>query len=525
MTLWPLAGLLALGALQLVPIPAILHVVAPGSGAVWHPAVAEAAAVLGPGSRPVSLLPEGTRAWLGESLGIVALTLVAAPAAASRRTAVRAAIAVALGGLAVAVYGVVARTLFGPLLFGRLVVPTVSPFGPFVSKNHFAGYVEMAALLALGLAAGLADGERTSRESLSWTGSPRAWQPLTAFAVALAMGLSVLVSLSRGGAVSLAAGCLAFVVLRAFVRRHRPGGRWRGRLFGAAAAASIVAAMALVLPREAHERIGTLGAVAGEEAASFRLRVWKDALWMAVHSPVVGYGMGAFGAAFPRYKTSNGELRVEHAENDYLQMLAEGGSAGLGLALLAVALGLRRVVSGLARQSDRVLRGIGVGSTAGIVALLVHSAFDFNLRIPSNATLFALLAALALGAGAGEARSLGRSGAWAFAALPALGLVVALWPRGPASLTPARENLATAHALLDPEAQGLRLMLAEESLSAWVRRHPADAEAWFLLGWSRAMAGRRDGLAVARYAVSLDPLRPGLGAELDRLESHAGALP
>ena len=45
-----------------------------------------------------------------------------------------------------------------------------------------------------------------------------------------------------------------------------------------------------------------------------------------------------------------------------------------------------RTFTNLARQPDRILRGIGLGSTAGMVALLVHSAFDFNLRIPSNAT-------------------------------------------------------------------------------------------------------------------------------------------
>ena len=43
----------------------------------------------------------------------------------------------ASSGLLVAVYGIVARVAYGPRLFGFLAVPTVSPFGPFVSKNHF----------------------------------------------------------------------------------------------------------------------------------------------------------------------------------------------------------------------------------------------------------------------------------------------------------------------------------------------------------------------------------------------------
>ena len=107
-----------------------------------------------------------------------------------------------------AVYGVVARTLFGVLLFGSMSVPTVAPFGSFVSKNHFAGYVEMATLLGAGLAWGLADEARRSKAALSWVGSARAGRVVVAAGATLVMGLAALLSLSRGGALSLAAGAL-----------------------------------------------------------------------------------------------------------------------------------------------------------------------------------------------------------------------------------------------------------------------------------------------------------------------------
>ena len=58
----------------------------------------------------------------------------------SRATcAVVAATIVVVGGSAVAAFGVVARGLFGRCV-RTIPVPTVSPFGPFVSKNHFSGY-------------------------------------------------------------------------------------------------------------------------------------------------------------------------------------------------------------------------------------------------------------------------------------------------------------------------------------------------------------------------------------------------
>src|SRR5207244_285882 len=161
------------------------------------------------------------------------LAVLAIPAASEVHTAVRASATLVAGGAAVAAYGVVAKVLYGPLLFGHIAVPTIAPFGPFVSKNHFAGYVEMAALLALGLA--------------------------------------------------------------------------------------------VLWPGETHERIGTLANLGSEESAPFRLRVWRDAVRAFAPSPLLGWGAGAFADAFARVKSAFGILRVEHAENEYVEVLVEMG--------------------------------------------------------------------------------------------------------------------------------------------------------------------------------------------------------
>jgi hypothetical protein len=214
--LLPLAALLALGLLQIVPLPAGVHaVLGPASHAVWSPASAEARAVLGEGAHPLSVHPAATWRTLLFASGLCGLAVVAAPALGRRANALRAAAVVVAGGTAVAVYGVFARARFGNLIYGQVPVPTVNPFGPFVSKNHFASYVGMAALLALGLAVGLAS--RASRSE--WTTGRRSVGVVLAIVAALAMGLGVLVSLSRGGAAALAGGALAFVAL-SLRRRH-----------------------------------------------------------------------------------------------------------------------------------------------------------------------------------------------------------------------------------------------------------------------------------------------------------------
>lgn len=501
--LWPLVGLLGLGLAQLVPLPAPLHaLLAPGTYAVWHPSEPAAAAVLGSGPHPVSVDPTTTLRALGLGAGLVLLALLAAPALARPALARRAAAAVTVGGLAVAAYGILARARFGSLLYGRFPVPTVSPFGPFVSKNHFAGYVEMAALLALGLAAGLA-GRSRGRD---WTTGRSAAGVVFALVSALAMALGVLVSFSRGGAASLLAGAIAFVGLRFGLRGESRAGR---PLLPALAVAALLSALLLaILPPDAQERMRSLG------GASFRLDTWRDAIRMSLTSPWLGQGLGSFHDAFPRFKNGHGLIRVEHAENDYLEMLAEGGFLGLALMIAAGAGLLARSWAGL-RNCDRLVSGLATGALAGLVALGVHSAVDFNLRIPSNALLAAFLAAVAA-APAGW-RPLSARGAWALSALP-VALLGALLLLPAAPWLSAREKVRAAALAPAPEVQALRLERAERALAQTLRLRPAHAESWLLLAGIKAAQGQgAAAAALARHASALDPERADLRLAAEHL--------
>ena len=49
--------------------------------------------------------------------------------------------------IALSLFAVYQRARFGSLLYGRVSVESGTPFGPFVNHNHFAGYVEAAALV------------------------------------------------------------------------------------------------------------------------------------------------------------------------------------------------------------------------------------------------------------------------------------------------------------------------------------------------------------------------------------------
>ncbi len=504
-------GLWFLAIVQLVPLPASLHAwLAPGSAAVWHPDVAQAAAVLGPGPFPISLHPEATRRWLAFATGLVALAFAAAPALRERRLLVRASVAVVAGALAVALYGLVARLAFGDRLYGIWRVPTVAPFGPFVSKNHFAGYVELAALLAVGLAVGLAEEARRDRGWLSWIESRRARWIVLAWGVAFVLGLSVLVSLSRGGVVSLAAGLVAFVLVRFWTLGPA---RLSPRGFMGVSALLLFGSLVVVslLPPEARARIASLVAVTSEASGSYRLTVWRDTNRLIASSPLLGSGFGAYEDALRRFRTASGEVAVEHAESDVREAVAEGGALGAlligGLAMAVLLPGLRCAHL----EPQRLTRALTTGALAGGVALAVHSLFDFNLHLPSNALLFAVLAAVLVAPAAGVAPP---------RALCVLSIVVIFASLALSLATSRRPAHLEGGSLLraaPAPATGLRRAALDGDLLEQLHRRPTDAPSWLALAWVRQAATGEPAGPLARWSVRLDPTSRGVREAASRL--------
>ena len=102
---------------------------------------------------------------------------------------------------------------------------------------------------------------------------------------------------------------------------------------------------------------------------------------------LTGVGLGAFETAYPIYSKSNGSVIVSQAHNDYLQIVADCGVLGGALAIWFVIVLFKNLVRAV-HHSDDVTSVMALGCGGGLVAMLVHSLFDFNLQIPSNALLF-----------------------------------------------------------------------------------------------------------------------------------------
>ena len=482
--LWPLGAFVALALVQLVPLPAararrdrarVARRLAPrgprgGRSARRGPAARLARPAhdaVGGGARERARSPRRPRrpAPRARPGGAVAPPARSPPA-----------------GSLLAAYAIFARARFGSLLYGSIRVPTVFPFGPFVNKNHFAGWAAMAFPIGAGLAVGLVAAAR-ARGERDWTTGRGAVGVVLCVVAALAMALSVVVSLSRGGAFALVVGALALAAL--VVPRA-----------GAGRSARVLAPAALVCRRPRRRRGRRRARVRARAAAHAERRLLpaRDveglALRLAASSPLVGSGLGAFHDAYPRFKTGYGAERVEHAESEYLETLAETGAAGLACTLAGLFLLLRSAATGAGAAGRGVAWAVGCGGAAAVVALAAHGLLDFDLRVPSNAALAALAAAAAAGLAGPRARPMSRP-ACAALSLGALALLAASAAAPPAPSPAARDELRLAAEAPSPAVRELRLARAEAAAAAALSRRPADPEPWLLLAYARAARGDR----------------------------------
>ncbi len=251
-----------------------------------------------------------------------------------------------------------------------------SPFGTFVNRNHFAGYMEL--LLPVPIA--LLITHRATLEN----------HVFYVFA-AVMMGVALCFSLSRGGLISLCAQLIFLVSLRSQMRVARQQGGKSTRLFQWAGVTAIfLLIVAGIIAMGAEPLIFRL---AGSDFETDRGAIWADSWRVFRAHPLLGTGWGTFETSFPLYANDNGLNIASEAHNDYLQVLADAGLIGFGILLWFLIVLVRQLSWGLKSSSPQTA-ALVLASATGLFGLLVHSLFDFNLQLPSHALLFLLYSAI-----------------------------------------------------------------------------------------------------------------------------------
>lgn len=272
-------------------------------------------------------------------------------------------------GFGLAIFAIIQKAAWnGGIYWFRELTQGGSPFGPFVNRNHYAGFTGMLIPLTLGLA---------------FTRKRRERKILFGF-FALIMAVSLFFSLSRAGIISFFAGISVFGLFLSW-DKFRAKKRWALAVF------IFVLFLYLfylgidpVIDRFYETDI----------TREARFAVWTETLNAFKDFYLTGSGLGTFMNVFLFYSPEAAITSIyDHAHNDYLEFILETGIIGTVLLLLFLFFFFRSVSGGSWDGRKGIFK---ISMLSSITTIAVHSIFDFNLHIPSNALMLSAVFGMAV---------------------------------------------------------------------------------------------------------------------------------
>ncbi|MEW6068888.1 MAG: O-antigen ligase family protein [Nitrospirota bacterium] len=269
-------------------------------------------------------------------------------------------------GFVLAIFAILQKAIWNGKIYWLREVIAGNPFGPFVNRNHYAGFIGMLIPLTLGLAF-----TRKSRER----------QLLFGF-FGIIMSVSLFLSLSRAGIISFFMGIAVFGF---FLLWHK---------FRAKKEMAIATFLCIIFLYLLYIGIDPVidrfykTDITHEE----RLVVWSATLKAFKDFYLTGSGIGTFLHVFPLYSPENITSIYDHAHNDYLELILEVGIIGTVLLFSFLFFFIRFILKGKWEGRIGIIK---ISMLSSITTIAIHSIFDFNLHIPSNALMLSALFGMA----------------------------------------------------------------------------------------------------------------------------------
>ncbi|MES2444548.1 MAG: O-antigen ligase family protein [Pseudomonadota bacterium] len=365
-----IAALFALFLFQLTPLPAGLWAALGGRevGAGVLDLIGVPA-----GARPLSVQPERTLlSALAVLPGVAMAVAVMRLGAQHRLTLAWAAVAAAVLSLALGVVQVSLGSDAQTLTFYQTTHLGL-PLGVFANTNHQADLLLVGFVLAGSLA-----------PSFAARGAGWAEKPWWIYGVMAALAVGIVAGGSRTGI------ALLFVGLAAVALRERLSGHVRTFLLGAVGLAATLGLLIAFNPMFARSFADF------SNVDDPRFHFWPNVLYAIGHFGWLGTGAGTFDGVYRSVETLDtlSSRYLNHAHNDYLEIVLEMGVPGV-LLLLAFLGYLVFLGIGVIRRTDvRTSRGLAYGGMVCAGLLLLHSAADYPLRTPLLGVVFGLCCAL-----------------------------------------------------------------------------------------------------------------------------------
>lgn len=386
-----LIALMALMAVQLIPLPPGLWHVLPGrEGIVRRDGLVGLADLW----RPLSLSPSKTwNSLVSLVVPLAALLLVAVQPAANRLRIVEVVLIVAAASAVLGLAQVVGPDT-GPLYLYN-ITNAGTAVGMFANRNHHAAF--LAATFPL----------------LGWyflfaVRNELMLSRLWVACVAGAGGLWALIIVMTGSRAGLVLFALALVIVFALFRFAMKRGRFshnrrnpkpfsspKARILVWVGLVAAVATTIWLVPQlPAFQRFG-----ADDYARDVRFAAAPTVFQIALDAFPAGTGFGTFEHVFKIYEP-DALLKASYfnqAHDDFLQLAVEAGLPGLILLVLAIVflLGRLRALLPWLRRSEPDA-WLALTSLASIALLALASVTDYPLRVPSQMVFFALLIAFSI---------------------------------------------------------------------------------------------------------------------------------
>ncbi len=262
--------------------------------------------------------------------------------------------------------------------------------GAFANRNHFASFLAMgAAAIAYRLV-------RQTPQDKAFASPPMASRTKTPVALfwtgwLALVGLAILMSFSRGGAMASAAGGVVLAVVY-----------WRGKLWGAKQIGYLMAAITLLaigLALYTDDRLTnrlddlTSGSLEELDRLGGRRLIWKANLDAIADGWLTGSGAGTHRDIYPVYFEQSWPKVFTHAENGYLQIATETGLPGILLLVATFLAVVKWSLSALRRCESREAFACLGALLAALTVSAVHSLVDFVWYTPATMMLVVLLLA------------------------------------------------------------------------------------------------------------------------------------
>lgn len=270
-------------------------------------------------------------------------------------------------GFVLAVFAIIQMATWNGKLYWFRLVTEGSPFGPFVNRNHYAGLMGMLIPLTLGLA---------------FTRKRRERQMLFGF-FGIIMSISLFLSLSRAGIISFLAGIALFALFLLW-------NKFKAKKIWALAAFLFIIFLYLlylgidpIIDRFYKTDI----------TREARIAVWAETIKAFKDFYLTGSGLGTFINVFQLYSPEAIVYIYDHAHNDYLEFILEAGAIGTFLLLIFLFFLIRCIVRGSWDGKTGIIK---ISMLSSITTIAIHSIFDFNLHIPSNALMLSAIFGMAI---------------------------------------------------------------------------------------------------------------------------------